>query len=109
MMMVKAIIRPERLEFVKQALEKAGINGMTIREVQGRGDQKGITLTYRGGKMNVDFIPKTMLDVIVADEMAEKTAEIIMNAARTGKVGDGRIFVLPVIKSFRIRTGEEIH
>ncbi|MCQ8893106.1 MAG: P-II family nitrogen regulator [Methanolinea sp.] len=108
MMMIKAIIRPERLEFVKQELEKAGINGMTIREVQGRGDQKGITLTYRGGKMNVDFIPKTMVDVVVADEMAEKTTEIIMKAARTGKVGDGRIFIIPVVRSFRIRTGEEV-
>jgi nitrogen regulatory protein P-II 1 len=106
--MICAIIRPERLEFVKKDLEKAGIFGMTILDVQGRGDQKGIKLQYRGGTMNVDLIPKVMVEVVIPDEKLEETIGIITNAARTGKVGDGRIFVLPVIKSYRIRTGEEI-
>lgn len=109
MMMICAVIRPERLEFVKKDLEKAGIYGMTIFDVQGRGDQKGIQLQYRGGTMNVDLIPKNMVEVVVPDGKLEETVGIITNAARTGKVGDGRIFVLPVMKSFRIRTGEEIH
>jgi nitrogen regulatory protein P-II 1 len=108
MIMICAIIRPERLEFVKKDLEKAGIFGMTILDVQGRGDQKGIKLQYRGGTMNVDLIPKVMVEVVIPDEKLEETIGIITNAARTGKVGDGRIFVLPVIKSYRIRTGEEI-
>ncbi|MDI9632889.1 MAG: P-II family nitrogen regulator [Methanolinea sp.] len=108
MMMVSAIIRPERLESVKKALEEAGIFGMTVTEVQGRGDQKGIQLQYRGRTMNVDLIPKTKVDIVVPDDKVRETVAIVSNAARTGKVGDGRIFVLPVASSFRIRTGEEI-
>jgi len=108
MMMICAIIRPERLEFVKKDLENAGIFGMTVLEVEGRGDQKGIKLQYRGGTMNVDLIPKIMIEVVVPDEKVRETVSILSNAARTGKVGDGRIFVLPVAMSFRIRTGEEI-
>lgn len=108
MMMICAIIRPERLEFVKKDLEKGGIFGMTVLEVQGRGDQRGIQLQYRGGTMNVDLIPKIKVEIVVPDEKVVETVEIITNAARTGKVGDGRVFVLPVAVSFRIRTGEEI-
>lgn len=106
--MVSAIIRPERLENVKKALEEAGVYGMTVTEVQGRGDQRGIQLQYRGRIMNVDLIPKTKVDIVVPDEKVRETVTIVANAARTGKVGDGRIFVLPVACSFRIRTGEEI-
>lgn len=108
MMMICAIIRPEKLEFVKNDLEKAGIYGMTTFDVHGRGDQKGIQLQYRGGTMNVDLIPKIMVEVVVPEKKVKETVGIITNAARTGKVGDGRIFVIPVFQSFRIRTGEEI-
>jgi len=108
MKMVKAIIRPERLEFVKKALEKEGIYGMTISEVMGRGDQKGISLQYRGGAMTVDLIPKIEIDIVVGDNNAEMVIQKICEAAYTGKIGDGRIFLLPVERSIKVRTGEEI-
>ncbi len=107
MKMVKAIIRPERLEFVKKALEKEGIYGMTISEVMGRGDQKGISLQYRGGSMTVDLIPKIEIDIVVGDNNAEMVIQKIRDAAYTGKIGDGRIFLLPVERSIKVRTGEE--
>lgn len=107
MKMVKAIIRPERLEFVKKALEKQGIYGMTISEVMGRGDQKGIMLQYRGGAMAVELIPKIEIDIVVSDTDADMVVREIRNAAFTGKIGDGRIFILPVERSIKVRTGEE--
>ncbi|HPQ75573.1 MAG TPA: P-II family nitrogen regulator [Methanoregulaceae archaeon] len=107
MKMVKAIIRPERLEFVKKALEKEGIYGMTISEVMGRGDQKGISLQYRGGAMTIDLIPKIEIDIVVGDNNAEMVIQKIRDAAYTGKIGDGRIFLLPVERSIKVRTGEE--
>ncbi|MCC7566885.1 MAG: P-II family nitrogen regulator [Methanoregulaceae archaeon] len=107
MKMVKAIIRPERLEFVKKALEKEGIYGMTISEVMGRGDQKGISLQYRGGAMTIDLIPKIEIDIVVGDTNAEMVIQKIRDAAYTGKIGDGRIFLLPVERSIKVRTGEE--
>ena len=106
---IEAIIRHFKLEDVKTALTEAGISGMTITEVRGFGRQKGHTEIYRGTEYSVDLIPKIMVEVVVPDGKLEETVGIITNAARTGKVGDGRIFVLPVMKSFRIRTGEEIH
>src|SRR5512136_1567616 len=106
MKMVKAIIKPERFEFVKKALEDKGFIGMTISEVKGRGEQKGITLQYRGGLMNVDFLPKIQLDIVVRDSDLDNLVTIITEAARTGKIGDGKIFVIPIEKSIRIRTGE---
>ena len=106
MKMIKAIIKPERFEFVKKALEDKGFNGMTITEVKGRGEQKGITLEYRGGQYIVDLLPKIQLEIVVRDTDVDILITIITDSARTGKIGDGKIFVLPVEKSIRIRTGE---
>jgi nitrogen regulatory protein P-II 1 len=106
MKMVKAIIKPERFEFVKKALEDKGFNGMTITEVKGRGEQKGITLEYRGGLMTVDLLPKIQIEVVVRDSDLDTLISTLMESARTGKIGDGKIFVVPVEKSIRIRTGE---
>jgi nitrogen regulatory protein P-II 1 len=106
MKMVKAIVKPERFEFVKKALEDKGFNGMTIMEVKGRGEQKGITLEYRGGLMTVDLLPKTQIEIVVRDTEVDSVVATISESARTGKIGDGKIFVLPVEKSIRIRTGE---
>jgi nitrogen regulatory protein P-II 1 len=106
MKMVKAIIKPERFEFVKKALEDKGFNGMTITEVKGRGEQKGITLEYRGGLMTVDLLPKTQIEIVVRDTEVDAVVTTISESARTGKIGDGKIFVIPVEKSIRIRTGE---
>jgi nitrogen regulatory protein P-II 1 len=106
MKMVKAIIKPERFEFVKKALEEKGFISMTISEVKGRGEQKGITLQYRGGLMTVDLLPKIQLEIGVRDADVENLVAIITEAARTGKIGDGKIFIMPIEKSIRIRTGE---
>jgi nitrogen regulatory protein P-II 1 len=106
MKMVRAIIKPERLEFVKKALEDKGYVGMTITDVRGRGEQKGIVLEYRGGLMTVDFLPKIQLEMVVKDDTVDDLVTTITESARTGKIGDGRIFVIPIEKSIRIRTGE---
>jgi nitrogen regulatory protein P-II 1 len=106
--MITAIIRPERVDFVKKALEDRGLYGMTITEVRGRGDQKGISLQYRGKTVSVDMLPKCRLDVAVSDHEVDLAVEAICVGARTGKVGDGRIFVLPIARAIRVRTGEEL-
>ena len=106
MKMIKAIIKPERFEFVKKALEEKGFNGMTISDVRGRGEQKGITLEYRGGQYVVDSLPKIQLEIVARDTDVDMVITTIMESARTGKIGDGKIFILPVEKSIRIRTGE---
>lgn len=106
MKMVKAIIKPERLEFVKKALEDKGYIGMTISEVKGRGEQKGIVLQYRGKLMSVDMLPKVQIEIVIRDENLDDLIATITGAARTGKIGDGKIFVIPVEKTIRIRTGE---
>ncbi len=106
MKMIKAIIKPERFEYVKKALEENGFPGMTVTEVQGRGDQKGITLEYRGGHMTVDLLPKIQIEIVVDYDKVERVLTTITEACRTGKVGDGRIFVMPVERAIRIRTGE---
>lgn len=106
MKMVKAVIKPERFEFVKKALEDKGFNGMTITEVKGRGEQKGISLEYRGGLMTVDLLPKIQLEIVVRDSDVDLLISTISESARTGKIGDGKIFVIPVEKAIRIRTGE---
>ena len=106
MKMVKAIIKPERFEFVKKALEDKGFIGMTISEVKGRGEQKGIALQYRGGLMTVDLLPKIQLEIVIRDADVDNIVTTITEAARTGKIGDGKIFVIPVERSIRIRTGE---
>jgi len=106
MKMITAIIKPERFEFVKKALEDKGYVGMTITEVKGRGEQKGISLEYRGGKMTVDLLPKVKLEIVVRDNAVDDLIATLTGAARTGKIGDGKIFIMPVEKSIRIRTGD---
>ena len=103
---IEAIIRPERLEQVKKALEEMGILGMTVIQVMGRGEQKGIKLQYRGGTMDIDLLSKLKLELYVQDEAVDAVMKAICDSARTGKFGDGRIFVSPVEKSGKVRTGE---
>ncbi len=103
MKMVLAIIRPEKLEDVKRALEEKGFVAMTVMEVKGRGEQKGIRLQFRGRELEVDLLPKMLLFLVVKDEDVDKVVNIISNSARTGRFGDGKIFVVPVDKSVRIR------
>lgn len=105
---VKAIIRPEKLEDVKAALEEKGYFAMTVTQVKGRGAQKGICLQYRGTQIKVDMIPKTEIEMVVGDEDARPIIEIIRNSARTGKFGDGKIFVSPVEIVAAIRNDDEI-
>jgi nitrogen regulatory protein P-II 1 len=104
---IEAVIKPFKLEDVKEALTEAGITGMTVSDVKGYGRQQGHSELYRGAEYVVDFLPKIKLDLIVSQEDVDKTVEIITEAARTGKIGDGKIFVSPVEKIVRIRTGEE--
>jgi len=106
MKMVIAIIKPERFEFVKKALEDKGYTGMTVAEVKGRGEQKGISLEYRGGRMVVDLLPKIRIEIVTRDADVDDLVTTIVEAARTGKIGDGKIFIMPVEKSIRIRTGD---
>jgi len=103
---VEAVIKPFKLDEVKDALTEIGITGMTISEVKGFGRQKGHTELYRGAEYTIDFIPKIKLEVIVSDESVEKAVEVIVNSAKTGRIGDGKIFILPVEDAVRIRTGE---
>ncbi len=103
---IEAIIRPEMLDRVKKVLEQKGCVAMTITEVKGRGEQKGITLQFRGRSMEVDTLPKIKIEMVVMDEIADAVINAIADAARTGKFGDGKIFVLPVEEAIRVRTGE---
>ena len=103
---IEAIIKPFKLDEVKEALHGIGIQGMTVTEVKGFGRQKGHTELYRGAEYVVDFLPKVKLEVVVADSLLERAMEAIINAARTGKIGDGKIFVTAVEQVVRIRTGE---
>lgn len=103
---IEAIIRPHLLETVKDALQTLGVQGMTISEVKGFGRQKGHTEVYRGSEYKVEFVPKVKVEVVVDDEIAEDAIEAIIKTARTGKFGDGKIFVFPVDEAIRIRTGE---
>lgn len=105
--MVEAIIKPFKLDEVKEALTKVGIQGMTITEVKGFGRQKGHTELYRGAEYTVDFLPKVKIQVLVPDEKASKVVEVITETARTGKIGDGKIFITSVEEVIRIRTGEK--
>lgn len=104
---IDAIIKPFKMDDVREALAEAGINGMTVTEVKGFGRQKGHTELYRGAEYNVDFLPKVKIEVVVADEQVERAIEAIMNTAKTGKIGDGKIFVYDVEQVIRIRTGEQ--
>lgn len=103
---IEAIIKPFKLEEVKDALGEIGIEGMTVTEVKGFGRQKGHTEIYRGSEYTVDFLPKIRIDIIVADEQAAPAVEAIVKSARTGKIGDGKVFVSPVEGAVRIRTEE---
>jgi nitrogen regulatory protein P-II 1 len=103
---IDAIIRPHLLEAVKNALQEVGITGMTITEVKGFGRQKGHTETYRGSEYTVDLIPKVKIEVVVPDEMVDHVIDAVAKTAKTGKFGDGKIFVAPVEEVIRIRTGE---
>ncbi len=103
---IEAIIKPFKLDEVKEALQAIGIQGMTVTEVKGFGRQKGHTELYRGAEYVVDFLPNIKVEVAVSDEMTDKTVEAIIQAANTGRIGDGKIFVLPIEEAIRIRTGE---
>jgi|TARA_E500000178_G_scaffold338483_1_gene378871 nitrogen regulatory protein P-II 1 len=106
MKLIKAIIKPFKLEDVKEALENIGVSGMTVIEAKGYGRQKGHTEIYRGSEYTIDFLPKTVIESVVDDDVVEKAIEAISNSAKTGKIGDGKIFVLPVESAVRIRTDE---
>jgi len=103
---LECIVRPEKLVDVKSALEALGIHGMTTSEIRGVGRQKGHTEYYRGSEYKVDFLPKVKIEVVISDEMLRQAVEAITKSAKTGKFGDGKIFVFPVEEAIRIRTGE---
>jgi nitrogen regulatory protein PII len=107
MKLIKAIIKPFKLEDVKDALSELGIEGMTVSEVKGFGRQKGHTEIYRGSEYTVDFLPKVKVEIVVADDLASKAVNAIVEAAKTGKIGDGKVFVIPIEDAIRIRTGEQ--
>ena len=107
MKLIKAIIRPNKVDDVRAALEKMNISGLTITEVRGHGKQKGHTAVYRGKEYNVSLLPKMEVEVVVADGIVEDAIRAIIQAARTGEIGDGRVFVIPVESAYRIRTGEK--
>ena len=104
---IEAIVKPFKVEDIKNALSEHGITGMTLTEVKGYGRQQGHSELYRGAEYIVDFIPKVKLDIVVAEESVDSVVKIIQENARTGKIGDGKIFVSPIEKTIRIRTGEE--
>ena len=106
MHMIKAIVRPDKVDDVKDALTKIHVAGMTVTEVRGHGKQKGHTAVYRGKEYQVTLLPKMQIETVVADEMVDAVVEAIIGAARTGEIGDGRVFVTPVSRSYKIRTGE---
>jgi nitrogen regulatory protein P-II 1 len=105
MKLIKAIVRPNKADDVRQALEKGLQGGMTVTEVRGYGHQKGHKVVYRGREYDVSLLPKTMIEMVVADEAVDEVVRIIMQSARTGDIGDGRIFVLPIEDGHNIRTG----
>jgi nitrogen regulatory protein P-II 1 len=106
MKQVTAIIKPFKLDEVREALAEVGVNGLTVTEVKGFGRQKGHTELYRGAEYVVDFLPKIRIEMVIADSMVDDVIEAIVEAARTGKIGDGKIFVMPVEQAIRIRTSE---
>lgn len=107
MKMVQAIIKPFKLDDVREALTEIGVTGMTATEVKGFGRQKGHTELYRGAEYVVDFLPKIKLEIVINDDKVNEVIDAVMKAAQTGKIGDGKIFVMPVEQAIRIRTGEE--
>jgi nitrogen regulatory protein PII len=107
MKLIKSIVRPNKVDDVKDALAKLNISGMTVTEVRGHGKQKGHTAIYRGKEYNVSLLPKMEIEIVVPDTIADDAIKAIVAAARTGEIGDGRVFVFPVLESYRIRTGEQ--
>ncbi len=106
MKMIKAVVRPNKVDDVKDALARNGISGMTVTEVRGHGRQRGHSAVYRGGEYEISLLPKMEIDVVVEDDLVDDAIEAIMQAARTGEIGDGRVFVIPVEQGRIIRTGE---
>ncbi|WP_241610981.1 nitrogen regulatory protein P-II [Rosenbergiella epipactidis] len=104
---IEAIIKPFKLDDVRESLAEVGITGMTVTEIKGFGRQKGHTELYRGAEYMVDFLPKVKIEIVIADDMVDTCLETIMKTAQTGKIGDGKIFVVDVARVVRIRTGEE--
>ena len=107
MKLIKAIVRPNKVDEVKEQLSKLSISGMTVTEVRGHGKQKGHTAVYRGKEYDVSLLPKMEIEVVVQDSVVDEVIGAIVQAARTGEIGDGRVFVIPVEQSYRIRTGEK--
>ena len=106
MKLIKSIVRPNKVDDVRAALEKLNLGGMTVTEVRGHGRQKGHTAIYRGKEYDVTLLPKVEIEVVVGDDVVDEVIQAIIRAARTGEIGDGRVFVLPVEQSYNIRTGE---
>ena len=106
MKLVVAIVKPFKLDEVKEALREIGVNGLTVTDVQGFGRQRGHTEVYRGAEYQVDFVPKAKVEVVAHEDQVQQVIDAIMKTARTGKIGDGKIFVLPAEQVYRIRTGE---
>jgi nitrogen regulatory protein P-II 2 len=106
MQLIKAIVRPDKVDDVKDALTGLHVSGMTVSEVRGHGKQKGHTAIYRGKEYQVTLLPKMQIETVVPDEIVDAVVEAIIGAARTGEIGDGRVFVTPVTRSYKIRTGE---
>jgi nitrogen regulatory protein PII len=106
MTLLKSIVRPDKVDEVKTALGQLGVSGMTVTEVRGHGKQKGHTAIYRGQEYAVSLLPKMEIEVVVPDHLSDSVVAAIIKAARTGEIGDGRVFVIPVTHSYRIRTGE---
>jgi nitrogen regulatory protein PII len=106
MQLIKAIIRPNKVDEVKAAIEKAGVTGMTVTEVRGHGQQKGHTAVYRGKEYAVSLLPKMSIEIVAPDNRVDEVIKMIITSARTGEIGDGRIYVTPVTESYKIRTGE---
>lgn len=107
MKLVKAIVRPDKVDEVRDALEKIKVSGMTVTDVRGHGRQKGHTAVYRGKEYSVTLLPKVEIEVVVPDEAVDEVIKTIIASARTGEIGDGRVFVIPVEHSYKIRTGEK--
>ena len=109
MKLIKAILRPNKIEDIKKALAGINVSGMTVTEVRGHGGQKGHTAVYRGQEYHIGLLPKMELEVVISDNVVDDAVAAVMTAARTGEIGDGRVFVFPVVETYRIRTGEQLH
>jgi nitrogen regulatory protein PII len=108
MKLVKAIVRPNKVEEVKDAVGELGVSGITVTEVRGHGKQKGHTAIYRGQEYTISLVPKMEIEIVVSDDVVDEVVKAVAQAAHTGEIGDGRVFVLPVDGSYRIRTGERL-